>query len=76
MTPLSRLILELIEDIPLDLGGEDEGVALLVNQLHVELPVETQLSSRPRFTAPRRRTKTGFDHPVAHITLGLVRDEG
>lgn len=70
---LAELLVGMVAEVPLDLRGADLG--LVVEAIDVTLPIESRLAADGslRATAPRGRTRTGFDPPHGQIAVGFVR---
>ena len=67
MTSFAELLVGLIADLPIDEGD------LVVSEVDLEIPVESRMSNRGLEAAwPRGRVATGFDPPLAMISMRIA----
>lgn len=77
MTPLDQLLGSLLERFAPTRGSAEGGVALVVDALVLDLPVESRIggASGIAVSLPRGRLKTGFDAPHGRLRARLVRTD-
>ena len=70
MTPLSQLIAELAEQIPVEVGSVEEGARVAVTLVELELPVESSLvAGQFGASLPRGRWQSGVTLPQGVLFL-------
>jgi len=70
MIDMADLLVALVEAVPLAAGGPDAGVAVDVESMEVDLPIETRLGDGGALLAsfPRGRMATDFDPELARVS--------
>ena len=76
MTSLETLLVGLAEQLPEGAGGPDEGVAVTVTAVELDVPIESRLApGRFEATLPRGRWKAGFDLPHGQLYARFARED-
>ncbi len=77
MTTLETLIVGLVDSLPADAGGPEEGVRVELASVDLALPIETHVdaSGHVRASLPRTRLATGYDMDLCRIGLRYERTE-
>jgi hypothetical protein len=77
MIALDELVVALLDAVPPESGGAEDGVRIEIDEVAMTLPIEVRFGARGGLeaSAPRGRYATGFDLPhqllsVAFITRG------
>jgi hypothetical protein len=68
----AELLVGLIEALPLDAGGPDAGVALVVESLEITLPIEARLAADGALLASFPRGRLATSLAPAHGKLATV----
>jgi hypothetical protein len=74
MIALDELVVALLDTVPQDRGGVDDGVRVEVDEVAMTLPVEVRFGARRGLeaSAPRGRFATGFDLPHHLLTVAFT----
>ena len=78
MSPLSDLVIELVEALVDSVGAPALGVALAITDIDVTLPLEARLGQggELRASLPRGRMATGFQVPHGRLVAHFICSEG
>ncbi len=76
MSPIGRLLTEILDELPLSVTGDDESVH--VHNLDLRVPIATRIDTDGTLmaTAPRGRLATGFDPLIGMLTVSFKRSDG
>jgi hypothetical protein len=74
MIALAELVVSLLDTVPQESGGADDGVRIVVDEVAMTLPVEVRFGAGGglQASAPRGRYATGFDLPHHLMSLGFT----
>jgi hypothetical protein len=74
MIALDELVVALLDSVPIDAGGVDDGVRVEIDEVAMTLPVEVRFAAHRGLeaSAPRGRFATGFDSPHHLLTLAFT----
>lgn len=73
MIGLDELVVALLDTVPQDTGGADDGVRVEIAEVVMTLPVELRFGARQlEASAPRGRYATGFDLPHHRLTVAFT----
>jgi len=74
MIALEELVVALLDTVPRDTGGANDGVRVEIDEVAMTLPVEVRFAAHRGIeaSAPRGRLATGFDLPHQLLTLAFT----
>lgn len=74
MIALDELVVALLDAVPQDAGGRDDGVRVEIDEVAMTLPIEVRFGALRGLeaSAPRGRYATGFDQPHHLLTLAFT----
>lgn len=77
MNALELLIVGLVDTLPSDAGGPEDGVRVEISAIDLEIPVETHIGRHGVVCASLARTRlaTGYDAELGQMTLRYERTE-
>lgn len=77
MQRLEDLLSDLLDALPPDAGGADDGVRVLVTSVDVDVPIESRIAPGGQLRAclPRGRLRTGFELPLGRLGARFTRRE-
>ncbi len=75
MKPLTSLLVELADGLPLGAGDPVAGVTVEVTSAEIDIPVESRITTAGeyRVSAPRGILATGFDTPHGRLVARFER---
>jgi hypothetical protein len=77
VTALETLLVGLVDTLPSDAGGPEDGVRVEISAVDLAIPVETHVDGRGvvRASLARTRLATGYDAALGLMTLRYERTE-
>ncbi|HUQ04026.1 MAG TPA: hypothetical protein VM261_16120 [Kofleriaceae bacterium] len=78
MIALDELVVALLDTVPHESGGADDGVRIEIDEVAMTLPVEVRFGARGGLeaSAPRGRYATGFDPPHQVLSVAFTTRGG
>jgi len=70
MNRLSDVLISLLEGVPTSMGGQEQGVAVHLDDVKLRLPLKIRMSRGGLLASPAEsRLSTGFDTPPSHAAF-------